>query len=146
MQRPLITERLVLQPATAAHVGDLWGLWTDREVRRYLWDDREISRDEAARTLADCEALAADGLGLWVITPLSATGRVAETAPVIGCAGLLPVSTAAEFESDLQRIVGRAVVDEDDLEGVGERCRGGDAAAVELLQERSRQVCRGDNR
>lgn len=105
MQRPLITERLGLQPATAAHVNDLWALWTDREVRRYLWDDREISRDEAARTLADCEALAADGLGLWVITPLSATGRISGTAPVLGCAGLLPVSTAAEFEPRLAGLV-----------------------------------------
>ena len=108
-QPPLITERLALLPSTDADLDALWTLWTDRDVRRYLWDDREISRDEAAGALADCLALAPRGPGLWVITPRLTDGAVgggdSDAPTVIGCAGLLPVTTAAEFEPRLAGMV-----------------------------------------
>ena len=69
MQPTLISSRLELRPVRQSDVDALWSLWTDPDVRRFLWDDREISRDEAAATLADCIALDERGLGLWVITP-----------------------------------------------------------------------------
>lgn len=53
MQPALETTRLVLRPATLDDVDVLWSLWTMPAVREFLWDDREISRDEAKATLAD---------------------------------------------------------------------------------------------
>lgn len=103
MQPTLKTTRLELRPATPADVDALWALWTTPAVREFLWDDREISRDEAAATLADCVALGADGLGLWLLHErgASTSGAVA----LLGCAGLLPVSTAAEYDARLTGLV-----------------------------------------
>jgi RimJ/RimL family protein N-acetyltransferase len=81
------TQRLQLRPATLADLDALWALWTAPAVRRFLWDDRAITRDEAAAAL-----------GLWVI---EARGEVGAT----GCAGLLPVSTAAEHDPRLAGLV-----------------------------------------
>jgi RimJ/RimL family protein N-acetyltransferase len=98
----LTTKRLLLRPARPTDLDALWALWTDAEVRRFLWDDRVITRDEAAATLADCDALGAEGLGLWVLEP-QAPG-VVECDP-LGCAGLFPVSTAARYEPRLAGMV-----------------------------------------
>lgn len=106
MQRVLSTARLSLRPATLGDVDTLWALWTDPAVRKYLWDDREISRAEAATTLAECCALGAQGLGLWLLesaTPARPTSFAAES--LFGCAGLLPVSTAAEYDPRLAGLV-----------------------------------------
>ncbi len=48
----------MLRPARAADLDALWPLWTDPDVRRFLWDDRVIGREEAQATLEDCLALA----------------------------------------------------------------------------------------
>jgi RimJ/RimL family protein N-acetyltransferase len=98
MQPTLETLRLRLRPATPADVDWLWALWTAPEVRRYLWDDRVITRDEAATALGDCLALAPAGLGLWIID-------AREEGEAAGCAGLLPVGTAAEHEPRLAGLV-----------------------------------------
>jgi RimJ/RimL family protein N-acetyltransferase/ketosteroid isomerase-like protein len=94
-QPTLVTTRLVLRPAQAADADALWALWRDPGVRRYLWDDRAIARDEAVATLDDCLALAPQGLGLWLVAPRD------RPAQPIGCAGLLPVGAAAEHEPRL---------------------------------------------
>lgn len=66
--RAIETARLRLRPATAADVDVLHRLWTDPDVRRYLWDDRVIERDVAAAVV---EASGKDwderGYGLWVV-------------------------------------------------------------------------------
>ena len=41
------TERLRLRPLTANDLEDLHLLWTDADVRKYLWDDQVISREQA---------------------------------------------------------------------------------------------------
>jgi RimJ/RimL family protein N-acetyltransferase len=105
MQQRLTTERLALHPSTDADLDALWTLWTDRDVRRFLWDDREISRDEAAATLADCQALADQGLGLWTIIPRYESSLDARGPTILGCAGLLPVTVAAEYEPRLAGLV-----------------------------------------
>lgn len=105
MQQRLTTERLALHPSTDADLDALWTLWTDRDVRRFLWDDREISRDEAAATLADCLALADKGLGLWTIMPRYESSLDARGPTILGCAGLLPVTVAAEYEPRLTGLV-----------------------------------------
>lgn len=101
MQLMLKTPRLLLTPAVADDLDVLWQLWTEPEVRRFLWDDRAITRDEAAAALDDCLAVQPDGLGLWLLHPRTAAGGP----DVAGCAGLLPVRTAAEFEPRLAGLI-----------------------------------------
>lgn len=103
MQPTLATTRLELRPATVADVDALWSLWTTPAVREFLWDDREISRAEAASTLADCVALSEQGLGLWLLHERGAS--TSGNSSVLGCAGLLPVSTAAEYDARLTGLV-----------------------------------------
>ena len=94
----LQSRRLTFRPVQASDIEELWRLWTTPEVRRFLWDDRMITRDEAGSTIEDCEALAERGLGLWVLWP---SGSEA----FIGCAGLFPVVTAATYEPRLTGLV-----------------------------------------
>jgi RimJ/RimL family protein N-acetyltransferase len=94
----LHSSRLAFRRVHASDLDDLWRLWTEPDVRRFLWDDRAITRDEAAATIADCEGLAERGLGLWVLRPNDAD-------VVVGCAGLFPVTTAATCEPRLGGLV-----------------------------------------
>lgn len=106
MHPTLLTPRLALRPARPDDVDLLWRLWTAPAVRRYLWDDRTIEREEAAATLADCLALAPEGLGLWILERPGVAGSAPPDEIVtVGCAGLLPVTTAAEFEPRLAGLV-----------------------------------------
>ena len=64
----LRTERLRLQPFTAAEADELHALWIQPEVRRYLWDDEIIPSAQTAEIVQRSEELfAAEGLGLWSI-------------------------------------------------------------------------------
>jgi ribosomal-protein-alanine N-acetyltransferase len=56
----LTTNRLTLRPAEGKDADVLHGIWTDADVRRYLWDDVVISRDRALEAIED-------GIGYWVI-------------------------------------------------------------------------------
>lgn len=100
MQPHLESERLTLTPVATSDLDALWRLWREPDVRRFLWDDRVITREEAAAAIADSLALADDGLGLWTLRPL--TDPVAS---LVGCAGLFPVTTAAEFDARLAGLV-----------------------------------------
>jgi RimJ/RimL family protein N-acetyltransferase len=99
MQPTLRTARLTLLPAEDGDLDALWALWTDPDVRRYLFDDVALSRDQAADTLAGARALAPRGLGLWVVRAAAAPATVA------GCAALLPVGAAAAFDPTLAGLV-----------------------------------------
>jgi RimJ/RimL family protein N-acetyltransferase len=67
------TPRLRLRPCTADDVPALHALWTDRDVRRHLWDDEVISPERAAATVAAGVASFAErGYGLWVVLPRDA--------------------------------------------------------------------------
>lgn len=105
MQPELTTARLRLVPVRSSDLDALWGLWTDPDVRRYLWDDREISREQAAATVEECGAFAARGLGLWLLIAQRHESGRDPTSPPIGCAGLLPVATAADHERRLAGLV-----------------------------------------
>lgn len=64
----LDTERLRLTPFTMDHLDALHALWTDPEVRRYLWDDEVISRERAAGVITDSERKFAEhGYGFWAM-------------------------------------------------------------------------------
>jgi ribosomal-protein-alanine N-acetyltransferase len=62
----LTTPRLALRPATDADLDALWRLLTDPQVRRYLCDDRILTRADVQTILA--ESLAQwPGMGLWLL-------------------------------------------------------------------------------
>jgi ribosomal-protein-alanine N-acetyltransferase len=106
MQPVLTTARLACRPASATDVDALLGLLTDADVRRYLCDDRILTRTEVAAMLEDAAGVAPQGLGLWLLVPRAsgaASDRVAQRP--FGCAGLLPVSTAAEYDGRLAGLV-----------------------------------------
>jgi RimJ/RimL family protein N-acetyltransferase len=88
----LVTARLSLRPCTLADVPALHALWTDPEVRRFLWDDLLIpeasARDVVEESLA---TFAARGFGQWVVTER-------EDGALLGFAGLRPLGGAGEIE------------------------------------------------
>ena len=89
--RPLVTARLDLAPGTLADVPALWALWTDPDVRRWLWDDQVIPLERARALVADGVATArASGLGLWTV-------RRRGAGEIVGFCALLP-NTAGEAE------------------------------------------------
>lgn len=62
------TERLKLRPFTATDLDALHALWTDSDVRRYLWDNRELSRDDTAAIIETSSRLHQDeAAGLWAV-------------------------------------------------------------------------------
>jgi ribosomal-protein-alanine N-acetyltransferase len=94
LQPGFLTARLYLRPASAADLDVLHGLWSDREVRRYLFDDEPVSRERADEVLNAHLPEAAQGLGLWLVL-------AREDGCFLGCAGLYPTFFAAEFEPAL---------------------------------------------
>lgn len=70
----LETERLWLRPFAHEDVDALHRLWTDPDVRRYLWDDKIIDRERAAAEVDDSIAsFARHGFGMWVVMLAGAT-------------------------------------------------------------------------
>ncbi len=60
------TARLHLRPVTEADVDELHALWSSPEVRKYLWDDEVIAREQTASLVEESVHLfAAYGYGLW---------------------------------------------------------------------------------
>mgnify|MGYP001810181985 CR=1 FL=1 len=87
-------------------VDSLWQLWTDPDVRRFLWDDRTVTREEAAVMVADWLSVRRQGLGLWTLhagAPVASGAAPDRT--LQGCAGLMPVTTAAAFDGRIGGLV-----------------------------------------
>jgi [ribosomal protein S5]-alanine N-acetyltransferase len=93
MALPLIrTARLVLQPFAANDLDTLHDLWTDPDVRRYLWDDQVISRDHACRILQGCLLVAErQNIGHWSL-------RETPSGPVIGDVGFQFIPQTPDIE------------------------------------------------
>ncbi|MBE9156076.1 GNAT family N-acetyltransferase [Nodosilinea sp. LEGE 06152] len=67
MTQVLHTERLMLRPSTVADLDLVRSLWNESAVRRFLFDDRTLSRQEASDFLvASDESFAQQGYGLWL--------------------------------------------------------------------------------
>ena len=65
----ILTSRLRMRPYRDDDVDALWQMWTDPDVRRYLWDDKVISRETAEETMRESiESTAANGFGHWAVT------------------------------------------------------------------------------
>ena len=62
------TQRLLLVPFAADDVEALHELWTDPDVRRYLWDDVVIPRSTAEEIVASsARDFAERGFGFWAL-------------------------------------------------------------------------------
>lgn len=63
------TARLSLRPCRESDIDDLHRLWTDPQVRKYLWDDVIITREQAAEVVsASLESFERNGFGQWVVS------------------------------------------------------------------------------
>jgi len=63
----LATEALELRPCAPDDLDLLIGLWSDPAVRRFLFDERQISREEVRGFLARSEeCFREEGYGLWL--------------------------------------------------------------------------------
>jgi ribosomal-protein-alanine N-acetyltransferase len=91
----LTTPRLELRPATIHDLDVLLAIWSEPDVRRFLFDDEPVTREHAAEILHDSMQAANAGLGLWVA--LLREGNI-----IIGCVGLLAASTAAQYDPALE--------------------------------------------
>ena len=88
----LETARLLLRPCTADDLAALHQLWTDPEVRRYLFDDRIISREQAdAMIQSSLASFPTHGFGLWIV---HCTGEEA----MVGFCGLFLIGDPPEVE------------------------------------------------
>lgn len=68
------TERLWLRPFAREDVDVLFRLFTDPDVRRYLFDDKIITRDRAHGEVEDSIAsFEKNGFGMWVVHLSGAT-------------------------------------------------------------------------
>jgi ribosomal-protein-alanine N-acetyltransferase len=90
------TARLRLRPVQRTDLDTILALWTDPDVRRFLWDDIVISRDRAGEEIdASIASFATHGFGLW-LTCSHDDGRV------VGFVGLRAV------DDDVELLVGIA--------------------------------------
>lgn len=65
------TARLRLKPVCVEDVDALHRLWTDPDVRRYLWDDVVIDRETARGVvLHSAKDWNEWGYGFWIVTPI----------------------------------------------------------------------------
>jgi ribosomal-protein-alanine N-acetyltransferase len=70
MAYELTTSRLRLAPIATRDLDELHRLWTEPEVRKYIWDGVAISRQETASIIArSCEHFQRQQYGLWSMKP-----------------------------------------------------------------------------
>ena len=62
----IATPRLLLRPLAPEDLDAVHRLWTDPDVRRYLWDGEEIPREKARTMIVrSMESFEEHGYGLW---------------------------------------------------------------------------------
>lgn len=84
--------RLSLRPYTTEDVDSLHHLWTMGEVRKHLWDDVVISREQAASVVRESTAcFETHGFGQWVV--LSGSEK-----PLVGFCGFRFFGEQREIE------------------------------------------------
>jgi RimJ/RimL family protein N-acetyltransferase len=90
--RELTTGRLRLVPLSGDDVDALLTLWRDAGVRRWLWDDREIERDEALEQVDLALARVEErGYGFWTL-------HLRDTPGVIGFCGFKTLDASDDPE------------------------------------------------
>ena len=64
----ITTTRLYFQPFTMGDIDALHQLWTDPDVRRYLWDDEVITRETAEEAVrASLASFQTQRFGFWTL-------------------------------------------------------------------------------
>lgn len=88
----LETSRLVLRPFVPQDLDLLHALFTQRDVRRFLWDDLVVSRETVAALIAaSLASFSAVGFGQWMAEDRKTRG-------LVGFCGLRSVSEGPEIE------------------------------------------------
>lgn len=86
------TARLRMRPFTKDDVDTLHRLWADPGVRKYLWDDAVITREQAEEVVTgSLESFATGGFGMWLVMPK-------EQQEIIGFCGLRHFGDPPEVE------------------------------------------------
>jgi ribosomal-protein-alanine N-acetyltransferase len=89
---PLRTARLSMRPYRADDLDALHALWTDADVRRWLWDDQVIDRATAAAAMQESiDCTAEHGFGHWAMS-------LAGDQQLIGFCGLRLMDGGPELE------------------------------------------------
>jgi RimJ/RimL family protein N-acetyltransferase len=90
--RELFTERLCLCPIEVDEVEELHGLWTDEQVRRFLWDGEIVSLERTKEIVENSKALFDERrFGIWGI-------RERGSSELIGFAGYWHFRTPPSLE------------------------------------------------
>jgi len=88
----LESQRLSLCPLGPDDLVPMHGIWNDPDVRRYLWDDKPVSVEEAeACFVQSAREFAEEGFGMFGVRPRDETG-------LIGFCGLRCVEGTREVE------------------------------------------------
>jgi RimJ/RimL family protein N-acetyltransferase len=62
------TARLYLRPVVMNDLDAMYRIWTEPEVKRYLWDDQTIPKDKAEEALrTSIQSFEVRGYGLWAM-------------------------------------------------------------------------------
>ena len=107
------TPRLLLRPCTKGDIEPLYRIWLDQDMRRYLWDNRPISYQEAEETVEEyLKTEVEDRLGIWCIHSIEARSAligfcglrfIAGTSDVELLYGLLPAYWKRGFATEASR-------------------------------------------
>jgi ribosomal-protein-alanine N-acetyltransferase len=86
------TARLRLRPFAAQDLDAIHGIWVEPEVRRYLWDGEQISKEKAETVLASSiESFENYGFGIWAVI-------LRESGDLIGFCGFRYLDDTPEIE------------------------------------------------
>jgi RimJ/RimL family protein N-acetyltransferase len=147
----LETARLRLRPFTADDVGRLHRHWIAPDVRRWLWDGREVARDEVVAFVDESRAaFAAGGVGFWVIDRDGAfVGFVGframpDSDDLELYYGLEPTSWGQGIATEASRAVLRHAFDVLGLDHVWIRTDGPNAASVAVMERLGARYVRTD--
>jgi len=88
------TAHLTVTPVTMNDVDALRDVWSEPDVRRYLFDDEPVSRARADEIIRAALARVDVRLGLWVL-------RERGSGAVVGAAGLQPAADVARYAPEL---------------------------------------------
>jgi ribosomal-protein-alanine N-acetyltransferase len=103
------TARLIIRPFGSDDVDQMHSLWTDPDVRRFLWDDVKITREQAEEVVTQSiEMFESRGIGFWVVCLLEpdngeqggtqGSAAISSPEPAIGFCGLRPFGEPPEIE------------------------------------------------
>ena len=136
------TERLLLRPLRASDRNDLHHLFTDPDVRRYLWDDEVLPIEQTWAVVAESlRRFAADGTGLWAVSrrgrpPLAGFGGYWPFPQRIEILfGLAPVHWGRGLATELARTLLRYGFEELGLDRVDGSADAPNAASLRVMEK-----------